>query len=255
MKITEMARILGVSTKVIRNYEEKGVLSPLRDELNYRNYSVSDFFHAIHAMRFNRLGVPIGELEESFKMPDKFIQNIDKAYLKNKEKIKYDLLNFFFLENYKKEIATVINNVGCYWFEMAEEEIYLPYSNLNNWEDGMTVENEDEFTEWLKYVQYARLEVLIKKKDEGFHCLTIPKECTKYFESDLKNYEKTIKSQTYFVTVIKATNEEDIQKQFETILTMLREKGKEYNCEEYYRAKLYLLDEGQCYFKVMVPVK
>ena len=64
MKITEMAEILGVSTKVLRNYEEKGIFSPLRDELNYRNYSLSDFFYAIHSMRFNRLGIPVEKLHD-----------------------------------------------------------------------------------------------------------------------------------------------------------------------------------------------
>lgn len=255
MKITEMAKILGVSTKVLRNYEEKGIFSPLRDELNYRNYSLSDFFYAIHSMRFNRLGIPIGKLHDSFETPEKFIKNIDEAYLKSKENFTYDFLNMQFLSNYKKEISTAVNNLGCQWFELSEEEIYLPYSKLNLLEEGMIIGN-DVFSTWLKYVQYMRLEMVFHQKEEGYHCLTIPKEYIKYFEDNSIDCGNVIKSQKYFVTIVKATKEKDILDKFNKFLMTLKERNMPINYEEFFRIKLYLIiEEEECYYKLMIPMR
>ncbi len=146
-------------------------------------------------MRFNRLGIPVGELHDSFEIPEKFIQNIEVAYLKNKENFTYDFLNMQFLSNYKKEFSTVINNLGCEWFELSEDEIFLPYSKLNQLEEGMIIEN-DVFTTWLKYVQYMRLEMIFHSKNDGYHCLTIPKEYIKYFKNDSIDCENVIKAKS-----------------------------------------------------------
>lgn len=65
MNIGEAAKASGVSAKMIRYYEQIGLIPPAnRRESGYRSYSTSD----VHMLRFIRrgrdLGFPVGEINE-----------------------------------------------------------------------------------------------------------------------------------------------------------------------------------------------
>lgn len=42
MRIGEAARLAGISARSLRHYEDKGLLTPQRDELGYRTYTLVD---------------------------------------------------------------------------------------------------------------------------------------------------------------------------------------------------------------------
>ncbi|PXV84181.1 Cu(I)-responsive transcriptional regulator [Nitrosomonas eutropha] len=65
MNIGEVAKASGVSAKMIRYYEQTGLIPPAnRRESGYRNYSASD----VHMLRFIRrgrdLGFPVAQINE-----------------------------------------------------------------------------------------------------------------------------------------------------------------------------------------------
>ncbi len=58
------------------------------------------------------------------------------------------------------------------------------------------------------------------------------------------------------MTIIKAISEKDILNQFYEFLTKLEKMNLLVNCEEFFRVKLYLIiEEEDCYYKLMIPVK
>jgi DNA-binding transcriptional MerR regulator len=65
MKIQELAKITGVSTKTIRYYEEIGLLpEPARARNNYRQYSEQDVERVRLVVGARRLGLSLDEISE-----------------------------------------------------------------------------------------------------------------------------------------------------------------------------------------------
>lgn len=63
MRINEVERIVGVSKKSIRYYEEEGLLSPARENGNgYRSYSDADVRTLQTIRLLRRLGIPVDEI-------------------------------------------------------------------------------------------------------------------------------------------------------------------------------------------------
>ena len=65
MKINEVARLVGITRKNIRFYEEGGLLSPRRDRDNgYRHYSLEDVAQLQKIKLMRKLGVPLEEIRQ-----------------------------------------------------------------------------------------------------------------------------------------------------------------------------------------------
>ena len=63
MKINEVETRVGITKKNIRFYEEKGLVSPKRDETNgYREYSEEDVMVLQKVKLLRQLSVPIDEI-------------------------------------------------------------------------------------------------------------------------------------------------------------------------------------------------
>lgn len=63
MRINEVERIVGVSKKSIRYYEEEGLLNPARESSNgYRSYSDADVRTLQTIRLLRRLGIPVDEI-------------------------------------------------------------------------------------------------------------------------------------------------------------------------------------------------
>ena len=63
MKINEVEKIVGITKKNIRFYEEQKLLSPLRNRENgYRDYSDDDIKTLEQIKLFRKLGLPIEEI-------------------------------------------------------------------------------------------------------------------------------------------------------------------------------------------------
>ena len=64
MRISDVERLVGLSKKNIRFYEEQGLLSPERESQNgYRNYSDDDIARLRQIKLLRRLAVPISEIK------------------------------------------------------------------------------------------------------------------------------------------------------------------------------------------------
>ena len=64
-KIGDVARILGISTDLIRYYEKKGVVTPVKDKNNdYRYYDTWDINYLIGCLWFKNFGFNIDHIAD-----------------------------------------------------------------------------------------------------------------------------------------------------------------------------------------------
>lgn len=66
--ISVMARLVGVSTQMLRIWEKEELVCPYRTETNNRLYSEQDFYRLIKIRNLNRQGVNIAGIREILGM-------------------------------------------------------------------------------------------------------------------------------------------------------------------------------------------
>ncbi|RCW51061.1 MerR family transcriptional regulator [Paenibacillus prosopidis] len=83
MKVHEAAKLLGVTPRSLRFYEEKGLIKPHKEAVNgYRTYSDDDLLRLRWIVTLRELGMPVSAIIEalnSMDEPEAFICKIDGA--------------------------------------------------------------------------------------------------------------------------------------------------------------------------------
>ena len=67
MKIKQVEELVGITSKNIRFYEEKGLLQPRRTENGYRDYRQEDVEQLKRIKLFRKLGVPVEQIGKLFQ--------------------------------------------------------------------------------------------------------------------------------------------------------------------------------------------
>ncbi|MFO7931804.1 MAG: MerR family DNA-binding transcriptional regulator [Desulfosalsimonas sp.] len=108
--ISELADELDISTRAIRFYEEKGLISPERTKGNHRIYNRRDRTRLKLILRGKRLGYSLDEISEMIGMADFDIdeeKQLKKAYSYGKKKLKEINSRMEELEILKQDLLTV----------------------------------------------------------------------------------------------------------------------------------------------------
>ena len=86
--ITELSEYFNVSSRTIRYYEEKGLISPGRTKGNQRRYSAHDRFRLKWILRGKRFGFSLEEISKILKLTDTDTDHVQqiKTTLKYGEK-------------------------------------------------------------------------------------------------------------------------------------------------------------------------
>ena len=86
-KIGDVARILGVSTDILRYYERKGVVKPEKDENNdYRYYDSWHINFLMDCLWFKNFGFSIEQVADIVRIPD--AESIGELFLGKEEEIR-----------------------------------------------------------------------------------------------------------------------------------------------------------------------
>ena len=259
MKINDIAQMLGVSRKTIRNYEKKGIVTPTRDSLNYRDYSTSNLFSALHCLRFNRLGLSISEISKAFDSNvDYMVDILEKIYAKERRNLKLSWLNVKFLEDYKKEITTAKENVGMYWVESLPAVQWAPLFSKD--EDAeLSLKNEKKPCVFMKYVQYCRCEVLIRPESDLLSSyefetgLSISDDFLGYLDELGSSGKYRIEQRKYLVTICKVENKDDLDDGIRKLTQNAIENGLRFEAKTLIRAKLCMIEHNARYYKISFP--
>lgn len=113
--ISQLSREFGISTRTIRFYEEKGLLSPERTDGNQRRYSGRDRFRLKWIIRGKRFGYSLDEIAKMLQMTE--LEQNETAQIKK---------TLIYGENKLKEIESGIfelNKMKSDLLELKEELI------------------------------------------------------------------------------------------------------------------------------------
>lgn len=237
-KSGDTQKILSISRETLRFFEEKGLITPVRDKNNnYRYYDTLDL-NKIVAYKFYR-SLEFS-LEEAIEMVDLGNESqIERLFLQTEyleKKAKYYLELSSYIKNYNnhyKEILKLLNNPIV---EVCEDTIL--YFNQKKDIFEMNGESSKDTQIWLENFPYIKIAVniIFSKKDcecETFFGYGITKEYSDIFEKLKTNSTKQYKKTKCIHGLISFENDELRYSDFEFLIIEAEKKG--FKCsEEFY---------------------
>ncbi len=107
--ITELAKEFGVTTRTIRHYEDRGLLSPHREGVN-RVFSNRDRVRLKLALRGKRLGFSLNDIRELFELYD-MAKNEEKQLVEFLAKLEKRRA---ILEQQHEDIEVMLNEINFF---------------------------------------------------------------------------------------------------------------------------------------------
>ena len=156
-KIGDVARILGISPDLIRYYEEKGVVSPMKDPgNNYRYYDAWDINYLIDCLWYKNFGFGLDQVAEMVTefTYDRLIDRFEGKSVEILAAIRRQELLLARIREYCERLGGIREYVGrC---ELRHSGEFICYINRHN----TTYDNRDELQrlsrEWLRYMPFTR---------------------------------------------------------------------------------------------------
>ena len=156
-KIGDVARILGISPDLIRYYEEKGVVSPLKDPVNnYRYYDTWDINFLLDCLWFKNFGFGIEQVAHivSQNTYDDLVENLDAKGDELEAAIRYQQLLLERIRKYSEILANLKGLIGqC---EIRRSAEFVRYLNRYNTSYDKDSELQHLSRQWLKYMPFSR---------------------------------------------------------------------------------------------------
>lgn len=169
-KIGDVAKILGISTDLIRYYEKKGVVSPVKGQNNsYRYYDTWDINFLIDCLWYKNFGFSIDEISvmESESTYDSLIQSIEDKSVEIEAAAKRYRLLHERLNIQKETLENVRKLIGKCEVTMGPDFIY--YLNRHNFEYESDSTLQTISRRWLQYMPFSTryFECPAKGSNEG----------------------------------------------------------------------------------------
>ena len=156
-KIGEVARILGISTDLIRYYEKKGVVKPKKDLANrYRYYDVSDVNHLIDCIWYKKMGFgieEIGRMSNIESYADLVARLMDRSEQISQD-VRYHEMLLSRMHGLTESIIGIKNGVGV--CNLRKNREFLYYLNRGNevFENTAGLQSLNE--EWSFYMPFTK---------------------------------------------------------------------------------------------------
>jgi len=170
-RIGDVARILGISTDIIRYYEKKGVVSPIKDKFNdYRYYDTWDINYLIDCLWFKKFGFGIEEIAGI--VTDCGYDQLLSLMTDKSEEIEDNLrIQEMLLERMKSHchtIATIPDHMGqC---DIRESPEIVCYLNRYNLAYDNRAELQKVSRRWLRYMPFTKryFEITNSGDEDGY---------------------------------------------------------------------------------------
>lgn len=165
-KIGDVARILGISTDLLRYYEKKGVVRPVKDARNdYRYYEPWDINFLLDCLWFKNFGFGIEEI--SHMVTDSSYDDLHSSLDRKEEQLERELrrqeLRLRRLREHKQELERGMAFLGqC---DVADSPEMVRYLNRHNfiYDDSPALARLSR--QWLDYMPFIHRCFEIKQSD------------------------------------------------------------------------------------------
>lgn len=160
MKISEAAKLLGISADTIRYYEKEGIISLKRTDKNsYRDIDNKDIVSLLFCLYNRKMGYSVKEsVEYADGIPvskvtdilDHRIHELETQIQEAKELIDY-------LSTLKMESATDYYNIGNYWITVEPKRYLIPYARISHSTFQFTVEDPAYYSKLFEYIPFINM--------------------------------------------------------------------------------------------------
>jgi DNA-binding transcriptional MerR regulator len=156
-KIGDVARILGISTDLIRYYEEKGVVTPQKDRNNrYRYYDAWDVNFLIDCLWYKKMGFGINEIAKMSKVESyhDLIAHLTSQGDQILEQIQYQNLLLERMRRLTEDVVRVKDYLGV--CDIRHNKEFLYYLNRRNdvYDNSPACQQLNE--SWNRYMPFTK---------------------------------------------------------------------------------------------------
>ena len=155
-KIGDVAKILGISPDLLRYYEKKGVVKPLKDKDNdYRYYDFWDINFLLDCLWFKNFGFSILQISDMVK-PDS-IESLNELFLDKEDELRASISRSQMLlhrsEEHRHELIRAQKLVGV--CEIVESPDYYRYLNryTDTYDNSPTLQRLSH--DWLELMPFT----------------------------------------------------------------------------------------------------
>jgi DNA-binding transcriptional MerR regulator len=167
-KIGDVAHILGISTDLIRYYEERGVVKPQKDKYNnYRYYDAWDVNFLVDCLWYKKMGFSIDEIAKmtSNESYDDFVQHLSNQGDEILEALQHQNLLLERIRNHTDSVIRVKDFLGV--CDITRNKEFLYYLNRFNLEYNNSQELQILNKTWEKYMPFTKRLFVIDRKNLG----------------------------------------------------------------------------------------
>lgn len=156
-KIGEVARILGISTDLLRYYEKKGVVTPEKDSGNdYRYYDSWDINFLVDCLWFKNFGFSIEQIADMVKIPG--TDELGELFLDKEEELRRTIKRCRLLllrsERYRADLQKT--HELLYRCRIEDSPEFVRFINRQGQEYFTTPETERLARQWLSAMPLNR---------------------------------------------------------------------------------------------------
>lgn len=168
MKISEAAKLLGISADTIRYYEKEGIISLKRiDKNSYRDIDSKDIISLLTCLYNRKIGYSV---KESLKYADgipvsKAVNILDKRIHELEIQIQEAKNLIDYLSTLKVESATDYYNIGKYWITVEPKRYLIPYAFISRSTFQFAVEDLVYYSKLFEYIPFINMAQISDTKD------------------------------------------------------------------------------------------
>ena len=264
-KIGEIAKMLGISSETIRNYEKKGLIKPYKEEESrYRFYDIIQINYLMSLQRLQKFGYTLHEIGDIMKT-----ESIPEMEESLREKEKRILREAFYTQ---LKLDSIHANLSCMrQAQNAKQGCFLGYRpalyRMNYQKNHELIQEEEvqnELMKWLKYSDLTfmsgsvSLEHLIHGENEFDFGFCIDKKTAEFLEIKESEVVKFYKSCPAIIFYYEAKANVDFQETVKMLLDFAKENHLVIDGESVSRVLLARWQDEESYFishLVWVPYK
>ena len=165
-KIGDVAKILGISPDLLRYYEKKGVVNPVKNKENdYRYYETRDTNFLIDCLFYKNFGFSIEETSDLVRNCS--IEEISRRFGRNEKDLEAAIRRNQLLlrrsQEYRAAIARIPEHLGKCSFSRRPACIY--YLNRRNQEFNTDPSMRRVTRQWLKYLPFSKRSFIVSQAE------------------------------------------------------------------------------------------
>ncbi|WP_409179037.1 MerR family transcriptional regulator [Brevibacillus fortis] len=133
--ISELAKLMNVSTHQIRYFEEKGVLEPAyTDDNQYRMYGIAQIYQLSHILLLRKLGVPVHAIKEC--MTSFSTDQYRRLFHRSLQEVEAELLRLTELRQFIKKVLheqhTIHSKLDQYQIERRDATYLIRWMEMDS---------------------------------------------------------------------------------------------------------------------------